>query len=257
MSHASLGASNAEYPMTRYSNAFTLIELLVVVAIIGILAALLLPALSHAEQRAQEIRCVGNLHQLGLGVQSFVADNHAYPSIIAGTNSDNPGLWMKQLECGGFDVSKPKKNFISEGVWRCPAARWRGNWPDGAVRLSYAYNAYGDARVGSNTNALGLHGEFISRSMLYAPVPEGQVVSPSEMMAIGDSFSGGVFFGRCQDLQWLEKVGFAFERHQGRVNVSFCDGHVESPSLGFVFTNTTDTALVRWNRDYQPHRESL
>jgi prepilin-type processing-associated H-X9-DG protein/prepilin-type N-terminal cleavage/methylation domain-containing protein len=239
----------------RKNSAFTLIELLMVIAIIGILAALMLPALSQAKQRAQQIRCVGNLHQLGLGIQSFVADNHAYPSIISGTNSDNPGTWIGQLERGGFDISKPKKHFLSEGVWHCPAARWRANLPDGFIPLSYGYNAYG---LGSNrTNALGLHGQFISHSELYAPVPEAQVVCPSEMMAIGDSFDGGVFFGRCQDLQLLEKVGFAFERHQGKVNVAFCDGHVESPSLGFLFTNTSDAALVRWNRDHLPHREKL
>jgi hypothetical protein len=161
----------------------------------------MLPALSQAKQRAQQIRCVGNLHQLGLGIQSFVADNHAYPSIISGTNSDNPGTWIGQLERGGFDISKPKKHFLNEGVWRCPAARWRANLPDGFIPLNYGYNAYGDARGGNRTNALGLHGQFISSSKLYAPVPESEVVYPSEMMAIGDSFSGGIFFMRELDLQ--------------------------------------------------------
>lgn len=243
--------------MTRFSNAFTLIELLVVIAIIGILAALMLPALSQAKQRAQQVRCVGNLHQLGLGIQNFVADNHAYPFAIAGTNSDTPGTWIGQLERGGFDISMPKKYFLAEGVWHCPAARWKVNLPDGFIPLSYSYNAYGDARLGYATNALGLHGRFISPSQLDAPVPETEVVCPSDMMAIGDSFSGGAFFMRELDLPWLEKVGFASSRHQGRVNVAFCDGHVESPSLGFVFTNTSDAALVRWNRDHQPHRDSL
>ena len=112
--------------MTKSDNThegFTLIELLVVIAIIGVLAALTLPALAHARRRAQQIQCVGNLHQLGIALQSFTADNHAYPSYIAGTNSANPGLWIRQLEHGGFDISKPKTNFVTEGVWHCPAAR--------------------------------------------------------------------------------------------------------------------------------------
>jgi hypothetical protein len=36
----------------------------------------------------------------------------------------------------------------------------------------------------------------------------------------------------------------------------FCDGHVESPTLGFLFINTTDAAVVRWNRDHVPHGTS-
>jgi prepilin-type processing-associated H-X9-DG protein/prepilin-type N-terminal cleavage/methylation domain-containing protein len=241
--------------MTRCSNAFTLIELLVVIAIIAILAALMLPALSQAKQRAQQISCVSNLRQLGLGLQNFVADNHAYPSTFGVTNSDNPGTWIKQLEHGGFDISKPQKHFLSEGVWRCPAAHWKVSLPDGFIPLSYGYNAYGS--LGDRTNSLGLGGRYIFSPFSYAPLNESEVVNPSDMMAIGDSFSGGIFFGRCRDLQWLEKVGFAFSRHQGRVNVAFCDGHVESPSLGFVFTNTSDAALVRWNRDHQSHGDSL
>ena len=46
-------------------------------------------------------------------------------------------------------------------------------------------------------------------------------------------------------------------RHLAKANVVFCDGHVESPTLKSLFEDTTDAALVRWNRDHLPHRELL
>lgn len=83
----------------RRQSGFTLVELLVVVAIIAILAALLLPVISRAKQKAHKAVCISNLHQLGIGLQSFVADHHAYPSYFPPNKKHGwNGCWASQLQ---------------------------------------------------------------------------------------------------------------------------------------------------------------
>ena len=65
---------------TGTSHAFTLIELLVVISVVGLLASLLLPALSRAKKRGYQAQCVSNLRQIGLGFAAYVDDhNDRYP----------------------------------------------------------------------------------------------------------------------------------------------------------------------------------
>jgi prepilin-type N-terminal cleavage/methylation domain-containing protein/prepilin-type processing-associated H-X9-DG protein len=251
---------------------FTLVELLVVIGIVAVLAALLLPVISRAKQKAHMATCISNLHQHGIGLQNFLADNHAYPSIIAPKSADNPGWWMNQLQSGGFGNYKPLKEFIGKGIWHCPSALRVVPWelPGGGTELfmSYGYNSHGSSpRLGilldgSATNALGLHGSFTPGATVipklpgFAPVRESEVVAPADMMAMGDSLDGSDIFKRWY-LPYAEKYGQGPARHQRRLNVLFCDSHVESPTVGLVFEDTSDAALARWNRDHQPHREVL
>jgi len=110
--------------------------------------------------------------------------------------------------------------------------------------------------IGPRDNSFGLIGHYDYTSETFSPIGESEVAVPSDMMAIGDGFNSSISLER-QDLTTLENYGNALTRHQGKANAVFCDGHVESPSLQFLFQDTSDASLSRWNRDHQPHRDKL
>jgi len=259
---------------TDKNSAFTLTELLVVTAIVGILAALVLPAISQSKKRAQQIQCVNNVRQLGLALREFVTDKNAYPFFVNphashGNYPEYASYWVDALQNQIDNKSHTNDDaFMSQSIWQCPAAYKPSGWiPNGGDLIydDYGYNAFGLSHM-SDTNCLGLGGTYISPVSPFPPVHESQVVNPSEMIAIGDGFYG--YSGEIRDGTWnlgrgygptkiLDRTQRAYTRHQGKANVVFCDGHVESPTLQFLFEDTSDAALSRWNRDHQPHREKL
>ncbi len=112
----------------RNSTAFTLIELLVVIAIIAILAAMLLPALSAAKQRAWIAQDQSNLHQLGISGTTMANDNNSllpdlryppYGSGVPGTVGNSYGLWPWDIS--DLFITNMFEYGSTRNIFFCPA----------------------------------------------------------------------------------------------------------------------------------------
>lgn len=183
--------------------AFTLIELLVVVAIIAILAALLMPSLRSARDKAKAVSCMNNLRQCGVAHLTYANEWGGW--LPWAYNGADP--WIIQLSLTG--------NYLPFEVGFCPKVAYPKK---GTSRYTGGNMTYGSAVV--NTGTL-----------------MGKETDPARYGVLCDTYCTGAARANISDLagtrtdaQWYWMVPNAQValRHAGRANMWFLDGHAEA-----------------------------
>ncbi len=212
--------------------AFTLVELLVVIAIIAILAALLLPVLARAKEKARATQCAANLRQWGLAFQMYAEDNDDFlprrgqgVQVLAQIN--RPEDWFNALPVyfGLTSFQLMITNHVlpaahAQSVFICPSA----DDPGGTYFLPY----------GMNMNLCPWN--------LPVATKYGDVVQPSCVVAMADA--PGQYASTYPSAQAYSIVA----RHAARINLLFLAGSVQAFAGAYVGCGTGDPMLadVHW-----------
>jgi len=212
--------------LKKFSGGFTLIELLVVVAIISILAAMLLPALTKAREKARQAVCMSNLKQLSLAFLMYVQDNDGYfpPSYY----DDGKLSWDYYTpDWVNYTPDGILATYLKHQIYQCPTGKRL--YSGGRPYTGYAYNF---TYIGRG------YGPWSPNE---PPAKISRIKKPSETVLISDSgiwmdpdIGGPMPYQVCGNnyLRAPSDEGgtgpLVHFRHNGFANVAFCDGHVEA-----------------------------
>jgi prepilin-type N-terminal cleavage/methylation domain-containing protein/prepilin-type processing-associated H-X9-DG protein len=194
--------------------AFTLIELLVVIAIIAILAAMLLPALAKAKERAWTISCNSNLHQISLGMMMYADDNRGFYPESGGDipwNTAAPDLpgnsWLQQIF----------RYVQTTNVYHCPSNKLI---PQQQQSWFNYFNGVRAAFVAADYNAASADNKRILFPSAY--VLSGDTLDFSPGDSDKDDYSQNCVGGPENGMPWEE-----WQAHGKGQNVLFADGHAK------------------------------
>jgi len=213
-SHLTSHASRFTPSVSRFSG-FTLIELLVVVAIIAILAAMLLPALAQARERARQATCISNLKQLGLAVLMYATNNN---DCIPKAYDNVSGSWFWMDTYALYLPGRGLEGYRS-GVFHCPS----DSLPPSPA---YAYSlSYGMSLASFNcTLSYGYQAYRLTR-----------MASPGKVLLIAERSTANLNAGQAATMPlsgWTLDTsngswGPLSARHNNMVGILYLDGHAD------------------------------
>jgi len=209
---------------------FTLVELLVVIAVIALLAGFLLPVLSRSKASARRVKCVSNLHQLGVAAQMFWND-HDGDCFRFGPVRTNGGLlyWFGWID--GPQVPEGQRRFdVTQGeLW----PYYEGRGVDLCPSFDYNSPYYKPkARGASYGYGYNLH---LSAPPSRPRVNLGQLTNAAQLVIFADAAQVNDFQPPASPTNPLFEEWYyvntyeptAHFRHRGAANAVFGDGHVE------------------------------
>ena len=208
--------------MQKIKKSFTLIELLVVIAIIAILAAMLMPALQQARERAQATSCQSNLKQITTGLLLYSDNNKDYFPIPLEKDGNyaitNPGQFIY------WGARMVRSKYMTAGVLRCPTynAKDKLGYNEALGQSMGNYDKLYGLRMGAE-NHDGSHNKS-GQPAGYLP----RIAKPTTYILIGDSRTSPTnadmfhFFGPWDSGNLLSRRHMA----QSLINLGFADGHV-------------------------------
>lgn len=225
-----------EKEMTKKRSLFTLIELLVVIAIIAILAAILLPALGKARDKAKSAGCISNLKQQGTALLLYLDDYDCYPmfddtkiKFLYGNS-----FWKKQmapylgLNIDPAITARNKRDpILSTGAFRCPS--WHNDalpTPLTTDNLSfgggYGYNwGHGiDSGASGIVGGIGYRTNYTKENMVWNPSMTAAIADVSDTTK---NSNGGNSTLYCTE--YAANGNETGKRHNYGINILWVDGH--------------------------------
>ena len=249
-----------EIHLHKRGSAFTLIELLVVIAIIAILAAIIMPVLHAAQDRAKAIGCANNNRQIGIAILMYVADNSETLPPLNSRNylTHTTNWWFRYLDRGGYVTSSSTSN----NVWRCTAVQ---NADILAATVAYydsPCEGYGPLEDTVNP-ANGIIRYYLDTSGYFQGARLMSTIRRTSQIwligDIGDPKTGGninklptAYYTDITVVKpvigsgWTTVPSYkqAACRHSGRAIYSCCDGHVESGRWVDLDTDLNDIFAI-------------